>query len=1307
MSTSTLPTAPQAAPVSPEVDYIESTIDQTSAQLRSNEAGLALLRIISGSLIWLLILVVIDHWVIDLTPWGRAGGLLLWLVGAAYGIVVYLMPPLARRIHPAYAAMAIERSAPTLKQSLLNFVWFRHAGDSAAIRPGILDALGRQAAVRLQQTEHTDVIHRGPLIRAGLLLAALIIAFGAYKIFSPKDPFQTIARVAAPFSSIQRPSRVNFESIEPGTAEVYLGQQVKLSARVTGLREGEQVVAIFNSSDQQMVDLPLTMSYSSETGDYRAEFPPPGESDLPGIRQDVTYFVRAGDAQSPTFTLRVVPAPLMEVEKIEIVHPAYTRLPPRTINSGADVAAIEGSVVTVHTRTNMPIQSANLGMNQDETEGKAPAVSLPMDIADQKATRSFTLEFLPGDGGPRYRSFQPRFVNTKGEPNPAPVTYRVETQRDLPPEIEILRPAPGKVQLPRGSKLPIEYRAVDPDFGVQRVVWNASTAARSLAEREVLFEDPQAATPQVSKTFTFDSSAYALQTGDVVTLWLAAEDGKAIGPKPEPNRKESAKLTIEITEPAPQFPEDNPQQQKPQDPNQKQQPNQKQPSDAQQKPGEKEEHKPGEQSAGREREKEQGKESGQDQKDEKASDPKEKDSSKQESGESKTDKPQEKEQGKQGDQKAQGEKGEGAPESGDSKQQQGDQKEQGRGEDQKQPSEGEQQGAGEQGGQQQKGEQQSGQQKQGEQSSGAGASGEKQQGNESGAQGAQQGADQNQGRGKQQGGQQQSTGQSQANGTESGQTSGGQNQPSNDSRGQQGRGAQETSERGGNPQGGDPGESGGKGAEQGGDDAQPKATHDGEAFERILKHQEKKAAEQGKAAQGNEAQGEGEKSEGEKSSSQDAAGNKQQGKGEQEGESGKPGEQGAQGERNDAGRNDGPGKEGQNKEGQPNNESARSDGQGSNETGSDEKQRSEGSGDQRQPGEAGKTGQGREPREGSEKGEGGQEGDPRNAREPNQERGGDRTGQGREGEQKAPTGGDAQGAQGEGEKQGKGGDQASGNKQGRGGEQGQEEKEGQGEKQGQSGKQDQGEQQSHQGGKEGQGEKSSQGGDQGQDGKQAQGEKQGSGEKGAQEGEGGKQGEGAEKGEGGKDSAGGQPGSEGQGGAAGEKGNPASNESQKGQPSSGAKGGGDAPGGKPTGGPQTGNGVPPPGTDDGTSEPNADKANEEYAKKATSLVLNYLKGQQENPDPSLLKELGWTEEELRQFAQRWADLEKRAQTDPNAKKEFDEAVKSLGLRAPGTRKRAEKSTKDNVRELQDGAPRSEPPPQYREQFRRYRRGSAN
>lgn len=67
----------------------------------------------------------------------------------------------------------------------------------------------------------------------------------------------------------------------------------------------------------------------------------------------------------------------------------------------------------------------------------------------------------------------------------------------------------------------------------------------------------------------------------------------------------------------------------------------------------------------------------------------------------------------------------------------------------------------------------------------------------------------------------------------------------------------------------------------------------------------------------------------------------------------------------------------------------------------------------------------------------------------------------------------------------------------------------------------------------------------------------------------------------------------------------------------------------------------------------ADAPTLQYAEEAANLVLDYLFENQRRPDPQLLNELGWTEEELRAFYQKWNAMRAAAlKNAPNAKDRY-------------------------------------------------------
>ena len=138
-----------------------------------------------------------------------------------------------------------------------------------------------------------------------------------------------------------------------------------------------------------------------------------------------------------------------------------------------------------------------------------------------------------------------------------------------------------------------------------------------------------------------------------------------------------------------------------------------------------------------------------------------------------------------------------------------------------------------------------------------------------------------------------------------------------------------------------------------------------------------------------------------------------------------------------------------------------------------------------------------------------------------------------------------------------------------------------------------------------------------------------------------------------------------------------------------------------TGGGDTGDGI---GVDPQELAQAPDPVNVEEAKKATELVLNYLDQQRETPDPELLKQLDWTSEELKAFADRWnriRDLEKMGTAD---KSTVDDALQSLGIRENQTGPIGKTSdTDDSLRGLKDGGNRVPAPSIYQDAFESFRR----
>lgn len=117
-----------------------------------------------------------------------------------------------------------------------------------------------------------------------------------------------------------------------------------------------------------------------------------------------------------------------------------------------------------------------------------------------------------------------------------------------------------------------------------------------------------------------------------------------------------------------------------------------------------------------------------------------------------------------------------------------------------------------------------------------------------------------------------------------------------------------------------------------------------------------------------------------------------------------------------------------------------------------------------------------------------------------------------------------------------------------------------------------------------------------------------------------------------------------------------------------------------------------------------DEVNLDYAKQATDLVLDYLEQTRDRPDQELLDELQWTNEELRDFTERWEkirDLPKVAGQE--GERELQESLQSLGMRKPKSMDFNQREETDAMGPLKDAGNSQPAPAAYRDAFNAFRR----
>ena len=1311
----TAPPPPPAPVESVERErLIRRQLALTSWHVRLVDLASSIVIWIIGLLFFFLAAAATDHFV-GLGTFGR-WMFLAGVIGFSLWYLVWHVGPLfVRSINPTYAARTIEEATPSLKNSLINFLLLKQ--QRSGMKEIVYQAVERQAAADIAAVPVEATVDRTRLIHAGYALCAAMTILAAYKILSPKDPFQTIARVLAPWKEIARPSRVQISEVEPGTSEVYYGQTVRVQATVRGVRDDDKIAVRYTTADGQTVDQPIAMKLAAGNR-YECVLPPEASAldatsgagysgPSGGLLQNVTYRIVAGDAETFPFRLSVVAAPTIIVDRLDYQYAAYTRKAADSLRQQGDIKALEGTRVTINAIANQPIKSAWIELDPSVAGGAGETVPLAVD--GQNARGKITLQLRPDRQTPWRATYQVRFLNERGQRSEQPILHRIEVLRDLAPEVQILKPDSIRVSVPENGEQTIEVRALDPDFGLAKLFLDGTVAGKPPLKLELL-EDAANQPPRIEVSYAFRPREHDLKSGDEVKIAAVAEDNRthALTGQPEPNVTRTKEYTLVVTAPqgdnqgasGQNQPGDNGNksgtQPKPEDGGQKSKagPQKSPPVKSDQKPpDQKDKQGNSDKSDGKESQGKAAKDKSAEDKSAKEKPAKDK-SAKDKSAKDKSAKDKSAKDKSAKDKSAKGNEGKG-----DSKQ--GDEKD--KGSEQQQKTERDKAEQGDQG----QGAQKSGKQKADQQKD------EKQKGDK------QQGDKQNDG--QQQGGQPQSqkqksqTGEQEQSGPGSGgQQSGGEG--SSQQPGQKGGNAEGNSQ--GNESGASkqPGQSSGQSKSssqpgaaskqgsggnepQSGDEASDvdprestgKAKHDGQAIERVLKEMQKRDQADPQGAQNSQQPG------------QDSGAGKADGI--QQNSPGAP--------TKTAGQPQGAGSSG-------------AKGQNSANQGTPE-------GDDQRPDSSGKGGQ---PQGKAEK-TGDRINDQQHGQSPAEHQSGGNKGGQSHGLSKTDKGEKSSDAKSENRDPGagrngqEGAGQASNDKTGSG--------------DGNFQNRDQKKETKPDGSQPGENEVSpansshkhsdSKGGSSGDN---SGGGKQGAGQAGAQEGNdsagsksAGDQGAGKanETGSGELGSkAGKQQAATGKTGQAGDqKGDGSGSKSGEGAQQQGSKGNQPPTGGQPGNSPASQNidpadrgkagGQQPVGGGNDTGEPSsakrpeteeqdADAANLEYARKATEMALRRLKDEEHKPDPELLEKLGWTREDLAEFLRRWEALEKSAHETPGGQRELDEAIKSLGLRDPANRRRAGGKLSDDQRNLRDAGNRTAAPPKYREMFDAFRKGAA-
>ena len=435
-----------------------------------------------------------------------------WLRGMFFGLLIFgalvllvglVVVPILRRLGILKLTWDVERAFPKLDASLATTVEYtvEPFKRSHYTSEEMAAALAGQTRERVAGLEFRRSVRWARLRWPGVAVAVLLIGLISYVALVPSAA-TSVHRMVTPWEEVTY-TRV---AVEPGSVEREELGDLTVSAELKG-RIPEEATIHFEDTDGEWTSEEMALGTAASRRRAAVSYA------FTRLAKTFSYFVEAGDAVSPKYTVTVYPDPKIEKITAELVFPAYTQLPKQTITKG-DIVALRGTKVTLTAEANTVLGDARL-VRDDDTE-------LPLMISDdaRSASGSFVVEANV--------KYEVRIEDTLGHRNKEPRGYSIVAIKDTVPDVRIIHP--GKdMKATKTSEVPVEFEVAD-DFGIEEIglVFNI----RMEGERREVVRKFDTRTLTAHDEAFISLEQFGVQERDLVSYYAFAVDNDSVtGPK--------------------------------------------------------------------------------------------------------------------------------------------------------------------------------------------------------------------------------------------------------------------------------------------------------------------------------------------------------------------------------------------------------------------------------------------------------------------------------------------------------------------------------------------------------------------------------------------------------------------------------------------------------------------------------------------------------------------------------------------------------------------------------------------------------
>ena len=486
---------------------IESTLRKLIWRVRAAIVLRGVLATLAAALIGILAAMgIATKWLI-IEPWQAYLLTGLWLAAAAAAAYFMLLRPLARSFTLAAIARVVEARHPELQERISSTVELLSTSDAPAIRgsESLIRALAAEAssdARSVRPRKEISFRRARPFLytfaAACAVIAALLASFGG-------DAGRLLAKTVMPTLNLPNLYAGDLKvTTDPPGRVLPEGGRLEVIAAVTNpgvrrkLRSTEFRLAR-DAGPDRLFEMPALPD-----GSFGYTTPP--------LSRSIRFRVRAGDALSEYFEVKVVPRPAVRGIEIGYDYPDYMQLTDAPLAPARGrISAPAGTLATVRLRLNKPAAAA-LTIN-----GKPPGDGLT-----REGSLSFSFRHrLVTEGSGTWRLEMKDEHGFEGKP----VEHKIIVTADNPPQVRVLRPGEQRIKLPPRERLEIAYTLGD-DFGLSGASLLVAVDGHRLEPVPLPAENIARAAEPKPATTVLDLAKLDLDNARQITFQLRARDNR-------------------------------------------------------------------------------------------------------------------------------------------------------------------------------------------------------------------------------------------------------------------------------------------------------------------------------------------------------------------------------------------------------------------------------------------------------------------------------------------------------------------------------------------------------------------------------------------------------------------------------------------------------------------------------------------------------------------------------------------------------------------------------------------------------------